>query len=71
MENLRDYRKRNGMTLAELAAKVGVTPGQLSRIETGESGTTLAVAVRIEEETGIKPADIANIPRAEGRDAAA
>lgn len=71
METLREYRKRMGLTLADLADKIGVTPGQLSRIETGESGTTLAVAVKIETETGIKPADIASIPRAENRDAAA
>lgn len=65
MNELRKVRKAKQMSLAELAAKVGVSEGQLSRIERGESGVSLATAAALENETGIPASSWA--PRPEGR----
>ena len=54
IETLRQYRKRNGLTLANLAEKVDVTEGQLSRIET-TGRASLSTALKIQAETGIPP----------------
>lgn len=50
---LRTYRKERKLTLAEQAAKFGMTAGQLSRIERDNS-TSLETALTIERLTGIK-----------------
>lgn len=52
MSDLRTRRKELGLTLAQLAAKVGVSEGQLSRIERGGK-PSLSSALAIERETGI------------------
>lgn len=52
MNALRNRRKELGLTLAQLAAKVGVSEGQLSRIERGGK-PSLSSAVAIERETGV------------------
>jgi transcriptional regulator with XRE-family HTH domain len=53
MGQLREYRKAAKITLSDLAARIGVTEGQLSRIERGQSGVSLTTASAIERETGI------------------
>jgi transcriptional regulator with XRE-family HTH domain len=55
---LREYRKRASLTLADLAAKVGVTVGQLSRIERNGQAS-LSTALAIQSETGVPVEDIA------------
>jgi transcriptional regulator with XRE-family HTH domain len=55
---LRAYRKAQKLTLGVLSEPVGVTPGQLSRIE--RFGTTsLPTALKLAEITGLPVADFA------------
>jgi transcriptional regulator with XRE-family HTH domain len=54
---LRQYRTDQGLTLRELADQVGVTEGQLSRIER-ERRTSWATARKIAEVTGLALEDI-------------
>jgi transcriptional regulator with XRE-family HTH domain len=46
-ERLRLARLRRRMSLAELASRVGVTRGTLSRLEHGELSTSLGVLARV------------------------
>ncbi len=46
-ERLRLARLRRRMSLSELAARVGVTRGTLSRLERGELSTSLGVLARV------------------------
>lgn len=55
---LRIRRKNLGLTLASLAERVGITQGQLSRIERG-GRTSLDTAVKLEAATGVSAAQIA------------
>lgn len=55
---LRIRRKKLGLTLATLASSVGITQGQLSRIERG-GRTSLDTAVKLEAATGVSTAEIA------------
>jgi transcriptional regulator with XRE-family HTH domain len=78
METLRSRRKALGLTLAQMAERVGVTEGQISRIERF-GGASLATAVKLERETGLPAASFAtpasadrtNDPDAHSQDAAA
>jgi DNA-binding XRE family transcriptional regulator len=45
---LAEERKRHGLTQAQLAATMGVTPGRVSQIERGEVATIDAIARYIE-----------------------
>lgn len=67
MNALRNRRKELGLTLAQLAAKVGVSEGQLSRIERGGK-PSLSSAIAIERETGVSVATL--VAAAEDRSAA-
>jgi transcriptional regulator with XRE-family HTH domain len=49
--NLPDYRKKHGVTLAAMAAKVECSIAQLSRIESGKSRASIELAGRIEAAT--------------------
>lgn len=54
MTPLRAYRKANKKTLAEIAAEIGMSEGQLSRIE--RFGTDqLSIAIRLATMTKTKP----------------
>ena len=55
MTPLREYRKTHGLTLTELAPRIGVTDGQLSRIER-EGTTMLDIALKLSELTKHPPA---------------
>jgi transcriptional regulator with XRE-family HTH domain len=61
MTPLREYRKAAGVTLADLAPRVGVTEGQLSRIERF-GGASLTTAAKIEELTGLSAASFVKAP---------
>ncbi len=52
MNRLAAWRTKLGMSQAELAAKVGATQGQISRVERGERGPGRRLALAIEEVTG-------------------
>jgi len=66
---LRIQRKNLGLTLADLAERVGITQGQLSRIERG-GRASLNTAVKIEEITGVSAAEIARSANAPKENAA-
>lgn len=66
MNPLREFRRRENLTLQDVGATVGVTESQMSRIE--RKGTTKAtVALRLAELTGL-PAE--TFVRTDGRLAA-
>lgn len=56
MTPLRAYRKANEKTLGDIAAAVGVTESQMSRIER-EGTTVLKVALKLADITGAEPAE--------------
>lgn len=66
---LRTRRKDLGLTLATLAERVGITQGQLSRIER-EGRASLATAIKLEAVTGVSAADIAQPSSADNGKAA-
>lgn len=48
---LRRWRNRNGMSLATLAGRVGVTASHLSEVETGKNSVSLELAAKLSRET--------------------
>lgn len=50
---LRQWRKTNRKTLADVAGEVGVTPSHLSEIERGINEPSLALAAKLSRGTGI------------------
>lgn len=59
MTTLRNRRKEMGLTLVELAERVGLTAGQLSRIERG-STPSFKTALALERLTGVSAATLAD-----------
>ncbi|MGC8487512.1 MAG: helix-turn-helix domain-containing protein [Clostridia bacterium] len=55
---IRHFRKRLGLTVDQLAERVGVSRQQIVRIEAGLSGVTLARLQRISEALGVILADL-------------
>ena len=51
---IRHYRLEAGLTQAELAELVGVSPSYLSRLETGEGTEELRRVVRILRQLGVR-----------------
>jgi transcriptional regulator with XRE-family HTH domain len=51
MNSLRAWRKSRSLTLIEMAGRIGVSVGSLSRIERDEQWPDRAVILRIVEET--------------------
>lgn len=49
---LREYRTKEGLTLAALAARVGVQVPALSKIENWKQLPSMGLAARIQEATG-------------------
>jgi len=52
---LRGYRKRHGLSQAELADRLDVSRSWVAQIETGVRRVTIGMAMRIEERLGINP----------------
>lgn len=52
-QHLRDHFRETGLTQAELAAALGISQGYLSRLLSGESVPSLAMAVRLAHATGV------------------
>ena len=51
--NIRLKRKQKGMTIDELAEKIGMAPGFLGLIERGQRGTSMSNLVKISDLFGI------------------
>lgn len=51
VHSLRRWRQSNGVTLAVLADRIGVTPSHLSMIETGNKVPSLDIADKLSRET--------------------
>jgi len=52
------YRSDNGLTLKDIAARVGVEHASISRIESGQQNPSMDLAARIAKATGIHIADL-------------
>lgn len=51
--NVRDLRKKSGMSLRELGVKVGMTPAGIGNIERGDSVPSLISALKISNGLGV------------------
>jgi len=51
MRPIKAWCRANGVTMCNLAARVGIGKSHLSNIDNGEKGPSLLVASRIEKET--------------------
>lgn len=56
--HIRSYRKKAGLTLEELAARIGMTDGNLSKLERGQIGYTQATIESVARELGCKVTDL-------------
>lgn len=56
--HIRAYRKKAGLTLEELASRIGMTDGNLSKLERGQIGYTQAAMESIARELGCKVTDL-------------
>ncbi len=55
---LRDYRKKHGITMAALAAQVGMDEAHLSKLERGLAGVGVHKLVKLTQITGLKAEEI-------------
>jgi transcriptional regulator with XRE-family HTH domain len=60
--SLRQYRQQHGITLRDLAARVGMKEPHLSRVERGEAGLSVANALKIMAATGLSLEQLAPDP---------
>lgn len=56
--HIRDYRKARGMTLAQLAARIGTTPQTISRLETGDMTVSVEWLHKIGAVLEVEPAKL-------------
>lgn len=59
-ESIRTRRIARGFGLNEFARACGIDPGNLSRIERGQSGARMATLRRIAQELGVSISEIAS-----------
>ena len=59
---LEDYRKRSGMTQADIAAKVDITQSYYSQVESGLRKPSIKLAERLAQVLGTKWQNIYNSP---------
>ena len=57
-EHLRKVRKRQGMTMIELAFEADVEYSQIAKIERGLLNTTISTVLILSQALGVKPADL-------------
>src|ERR1700678_1087786 len=64
--NIRSYRMKRGMSLRELARRVGISASALSQIEIGRSRPSVSPLYEITQQLGATPNEIffGNSPRA-------
>jgi transcriptional regulator with XRE-family HTH domain len=55
---IREYRKRAGLTLEELASRIGMTDGNLSKLERGQISYTQYHLETLAREFGCRPVDL-------------
>lgn len=55
---LREHREKSGLTVEQAALKAGLSPGYLSRMETGERNVTLKNLSKISKALGVPPRDL-------------
>lgn len=58
MNRIRELREARGMTQLQLAYKTGLSPGMISRYETGHFTPGLVPAMRLTEVLGCKMEDL-------------
>jgi len=54
-QKLRKLRKLRGLTMVELAERLGITQAQISRLETGKQGFRSATLTKVAAALGVKP----------------
>ncbi len=75
MATLRELRTRQVLTIRDLAAKAGVAPGTIVRIEAGEPAPRFVTMRKIAAALGVEPGEIQEFAQAieaaaEGKEAA-
>jgi transcriptional regulator with XRE-family HTH domain len=55
---IREYRKRAGLTMNDLAPRIGMTQGNLSKLERGEIGYTQYTLESLARELNCRPVDL-------------
>lgn len=71
MSVIRAWRKAHGLTLAQLAGRIGKDPATLSRYESGARfPSDRETLLKIHAATGLTPNDIYDVPAKERRAAA-
>lgn len=58
LPRLRQVRERQALNQRELAAKAGLTPASLSRIESGVQEPYMSTVRKLAAALGVKPADL-------------
>ena len=58
IENMKYYRKKNGITQAELAEKCNVSNGTIGNIETGITKPSFDLIIELSIALGISPEDL-------------
>lgn len=55
---IRELRTHRGLTQAELARRMGITEGNVSRLETGGRAPSLRTIARVAAALGVEPAEL-------------
>jgi transcriptional regulator with XRE-family HTH domain len=66
--NIRQMRKDHGLTLDQLAARIGISAPHLSEVERGKKNLNNHLITRLAEAFGVEPAALIAIPGAAGAD---
>lgn len=61
METLKEIRKNNGLKLADVAKKLGVTPGYVSHLETGRFKPTVQLIGKLANALGVSEKKIREV----------
>lgn len=67
MDNLRTLRKQRRLTQAQLAEKVGIDQGYLSKLENGDGNVTLDKIKLIAEALNVHPSELFGLPALQSR----
>jgi transcriptional regulator with XRE-family HTH domain len=66
--NIRQMRKDHGLTLDQLAARIGISAPHLSEVERGKKNLNNHLITRLAETFGVEPAALIAIPGSAGAD---
>ncbi|WP_425825589.1 helix-turn-helix domain-containing protein [Streptomyces fractus] len=67
--NIRAAREKQGLSLRELARRIGITASALSQIETGKTRPTAKTAYEVAQQLGLTLAELSTSPSATNDDA--